>query len=255
MLEQRENEDSNIQDKHITDAIMTYLSDVAMILATNDHRGKIIKEPTRTAECYNRERDNFLTFLNGKVNEEAITALMPPQKSKNDVLKEVKSLVGSFLLSSFTKSKSDNKTKQNNNQITTIQTEVLNDYNLEPNDIGDETPNIFEALDEGGNWDSSRNTALEVLTNRCNEIDEDDGEYEILNPVREQINNNNLPPIITKQILNIITWALGAKVRIIQPNGKIIYKGYQNNPVITLLQVDKPNPHYRLGVNIFPIGF
>lgn len=256
MLERTKEKGSTVTEEHVTDAIMTYLSDVAMILATNDHRGKIVKEPSLTAECFNLERDHwfeFLEFFGGKPNSRDLVRLTPPEKTKGDVLKEVGSIGGSFALSMFTGSTSGTKTSQGKTEkdgvapITPIQQEVLGDYGLALGAMDGPQPNLFDALDGlmGEGPGMARLKALMRLVERCGVLEESSSEHQLLQPICDGINKNKLPLVISEQTLNVIAWALGAKIRVIQPNGKIMIKTYGDGPLLTLLQVDKPAPHYR----------
>jgi hypothetical protein len=48
---------------NISDTIMTYLADVAMILATNDWRPGILFQPSKVAEYFNLERHRWIAWL------------------------------------------------------------------------------------------------------------------------------------------------------------------------------------------------
>jgi hypothetical protein len=112
MVQQSREDGSTVKKAHVTDAIMTYLSDIAMILATNDHRGQIVAQPQRTADAFNLERTRWINSLTGGGDDDELIRLTPGVKTKSNVLNEVRGIAGSFMLSMFTKSTSATKTHQ-----------------------------------------------------------------------------------------------------------------------------------------------
>lgn len=254
MLQEAQQPNATITEAHVTDAIMTYLSDVAMILATNDQRPSIVTNPGRTAECFNLERTAWLAFLagNGAAGDADLIRLTPPTKTKSDVLGEVGSLAGSVVLSMFTKSTSTDKTVQGTGaQLTTIQQEVLTDFHLVLQPKGGASPSLFDALNGlglGGVGSDSRLAAFNRLVARQSAISQHSDEYKLLQPVRTRLATGTINTAIDYATLNVVAWALNAKIRVIQPNGQFIFKDYGGGPVHTVLQVDKPAPHYRFAV-------
>lgn len=249
MLHQTRQHNATMSEAHVTDAIMTYLSDVAMILATNDQRKEIVSNPGRTAQFFNLERTAWLTYVGGLGGADNLdlVRLTPPTKTSGDVLLEVGGLGKSFFLSMFTYSTSNDKTVQANGaQITTIQQEMLTDYGLTLQAKGTHaTPSLFDALNGLGVATDTRAKALNRLTSACSTYRPTDAEYKLLDPVRARLTTGTINTAIDYDTLNAVAFALDAKIRVIQPNGQFILKEYGTGALRTVLQVDKPAPHYR----------
>ncbi|MQA40749.1 hypothetical protein [Rugamonas aquatica] len=103
MLKKQESVDATVTTTDIHDAILTYLSDLAMITATNDKRSDILKHPRRTAACFNHYLQEWRSFLTLKDTQEArqLLALTPGSKSAGSVIRETISLIFKWVLSPF----------------------------------------------------------------------------------------------------------------------------------------------------------
>lgn len=246
---------ANVTEAHVTDQIMTFLSDIAMILATNDHRGRIVAEPQRTADAFNHVRTRWFAYLNGRPNAADLTRLTPGVKTKGSVLGEVASLAGRFILSIGTGSKDNSQLEQTKTGIinptyadlSNVQQGVLGDYglNLQPKNTGAPTPSFLNVLD-----DATGNAGGYIRMDLLNEIGQQlphnvPAINVALNQLQQDLMNNTLGRPISSDDLHYISALLVRKIRVIKPNGKIEVKG--NGNLLTLLEVIKPALHYRFG--------
>jgi hypothetical protein len=239
---------------HVTDQIMTYLSDIAMILATNDHRGQIVLEPQRTADAFNHVRGTWLIFLAAQPNGAQLVALTPGVKTKSAVLGEVASLAGRFVLSIGTGSKDNSQVEQTKNglfnpvytDLTSAQTGVLADHNLnlQPKNTGAPSPSFLNALDDVTGTAAGTNRLL-VLAAIGNVVrpHADLAIEAALVLLDQKLTNNTLESPISSDSLHYIAQLLGQTVRIVKPSGQMDATG--NGARLTLLEVIKPALHYR----------
>jgi len=238
----------NTTNAHITDTITTYLSDLAMILATNDHAGKIVIHPFLTAQYYNMARTHWLNYLAYKQNGVALTALTPGTKHAGNVLGEVGSLIGRAALSLFTSSTSDDKNKQGRalgvyDTLTKNQHDVLTEYNLA---LRPGSFNAFNSLD----------TARNVLLGQTQQVTVQNLQQLLptlngsrlrkINGYINSIQGNRFNGEIPSNLFYIIAQIIQAHLVIIQPNGKIDNYNEGHNGPYYLFYVPKPNPHYRI---------
>lgn len=238
---------------HVTDQIMTYLSDIAMILATNDHRGQIVLQPQRTADAFNLVRGAWLGFLGGQPNGAQLTALTPGGKTKSDVLGEVAGLAGRFILSIGTGSKDNSQVEQTKNgwlnpvyaDLTSAQTGVLVDHNLilQPKNLGQPTPSFLDALDDvtGNPAGFNRVWVRAAIHNAMPHGDP--VVHADLGLLEQKLANNSLESPISSDSLHYIAHFLARTIRIMKSNGQMEVRG--NGARLTLLEVSKPALHYR----------
>lgn len=232
-----------VTTEHVTDLIMTYLSDVAMILATNDHRPQIVTRSDATAEAFNLERLRWIAFLaNGDQTDADLTNLTPGTKTGGDVLKEVAELGGRRVLSALkpfggptNASKFSHARPQGVLDPTTqIQAEVLQDHGLNlvaAQGQGD----LFEVIEEAGGPHNARQAALAGMV----------GPQQVIQDAHAYVTNNAvIKGAVSWDNLNVIAWALGIKLRVLEPKGKFTVFEYPGNTV-TVVRVEKPTPHYR----------
>lgn len=246
----------DVTEAHVTDLIMTYLSDLAMILATNDNRIQILTQSDRTADAFNFVKQNWLQFIAGKNNANDLTRLTPPNKTGGDVISEVLKLAGSVVLSIGTKSTDDSQFKQTNtgffdpiySDLTQVQTNVLMDYGwgLANRNIGGNTPSFLNALDDalGSNDGNSRLLVRMEIGNQLTYHTPDPQVVNELNKLEQDLLNYKLRQPIISSDLHYISTLLKLTIRIIKPDGRIFSKGDGQN-IITLLEVPKPTLHYR----------
>lgn len=246
----------DVTEAHVTDLIMTYLSDLAMILATNDNRIQILTQSDRTADAFNFVKQNWLQFIAGKNNANDLTRLTPPNKTGGDVISEVLKLAGSVVLSIGTKSTDDSQFEQTNtgffdpiySDLTQVQTNVLMDYGwgLANRNIGGNTPSFLNALDDalGSNDGNSRLLVRMEIGNQLTYHTPDPQVVNELNKLEQDLLNYKLRQPIISSDLHYISTLLKLTIRIIKPDGRIFSKGDGQN-IITLLEVPKPTLHYR----------
>lgn len=243
----------DVTGAHVTDQIMTYLSDIAMILATNDHRGQIVLEPQRTADAFNHLRTGWLAFVGGQPNGAALTGLTPGAKSKSDVLGEVTGMMGKFILSIGTGSKDNSQIEQTKTglfnptyaDLTSAQTGVLADHNLnlQPKNSGAPTPSFLDALDDVTGNAAGHNRVQARVNIFAHRPDPDPATDAALGRLFVNLTNNTLESPISSDNLHYLAVFLNLKIRIIKANGQMEVKG--NGVRCTLLEVAKPALHYR----------
>lgn len=246
----------DVTEAHVTDLIMTYLSDLAMILATNDNRIQILTQSDRTADAFNFVKQNWLQFIAGKNNANDLTRLTPPNKTGGDVISEVLKLAGSVVLSIGTKSTDDSQFEQTNtgffdpiySDLTQVQTNVLMDYGwgLANRNIGGNTPSFLNALDDAlgvGDGDTS-SQLCDLIRDQFDQNDLNQQVREKLNVLIQYLQNNRIRQPITLDDLHFISALLRLTIRVVMPDGRIISMGNGLN-TITLFQVPKPRIHYR----------
>ncbi len=244
---------ADVTGAHVTDQIMTYLSDIAMILATNDHRGQIVAEPQRTADAFNHVRGGWLTFVGGQPNGVALAGLTPGTKTKGDVLGEVAGMAGKFILSIGTGSKDNTKIEQTKtgvfnptySDLTNAQVGVLADHtlNLQPKNLGAPSPSFLDALDDvtGSGAGTNRLQArADIFAHRPDPNPAIDAD---LGSLYQKLSNNTLESPISSDNLYYLAVFLNLKIRIVKANGQMEVKG--NGQRCTLLEVAKPALHYR----------
>lgn len=227
-------------DAHVTDLIMTYLADIAMVLATNDHRDRVYGESANTAAIFNLERARWLQMLgNGDAVDQQLVALTPPAKTGDDVRSEVRGTVGSFMLSMFTSSTSSDKYDHTRahgalSETSTIQAEVLGDHALALVPLaGANTDTLFEAIQAGGGPAHSRTLARAHLNGL-----QDQTLYNLIN------NTQHFRAELDWGGLNEIAEGVGRTLRILKPDGKFLVSN-NHGALVTLVWVKQPNPHYR----------
>lgn len=243
---------THISDAHITDVIMSYLADVSTILATNDHRAKVITSPIKSAQYFAYVRTNWLTWLAGNDPTGRITALTPPPQGAWDVVKEVGKLIGKFGLSIGTDSTSNRKHSQSTlptgalADATTIQTEVIGDYGwaIQPVTIGAPTPGLVEALEQSTGLPANTlipaiQAALPAAGVRTQE------QIDLDNRLTHMAAGNN-KGILPDTIINTLATEFNHIIRVLKPNGKIHTFGTGARLLSVLVQVPLPQPHYRV---------
>ncbi|MCA8831060.1 hypothetical protein [Hymenobacter pini] len=243
----------DVTGAHVTDLIMTYLSDIAMILATNDHRGQIIAEPQRTADAFNHVRTAWRLFIATQPNGPALLALTPGTKTKSNVLGEVASIAGKFVLSIGTGSKDTSKIEQTKTgmfsptyaEVTNAQAGVLADHNLnlQPQNLGAPLPSFLNALDDATGHAAGHNRLQARVDISTHRPDPDAAIDAALDQLYTKLTNNTLESPISSNSLHYLAAFLGVKIRIVKPNGQMLVRG--NGVRHTLLEVDKPAFHYR----------
>ncbi len=244
---------THITNEHISDVIMTYLADMAMILATNDHRGRLLNNLDRAAIYFNNLRTNWLAFLNTKQNNGGqLIALTPGQKTGGDVAKEVGGVVGSFMLSMFTNSISNAKENQQQNlgvwnPITQNQTEILGDYilQLQQPAFNSLRPSFFETLDAARN--QAQGTTAQLAQQRLQGVlSQQNLQAADITKIQNYIiaiTNGTYVGAVPDNLIYVLEQLLPYSIRVIAPNGQMAH--YGNKQVVTLLLVPKPNEHYR----------
>jgi hypothetical protein len=234
---------------HITDVMMSYLADLAMILATSDHRGRTVTNLQRTADYFNHVRAQWLAFLAGRPHGPALIPLTPPQQTKGSVAGEVTSIFGRFVGSLVTWSKSDVKARHTHgggglSPLSTNQTDVLADYALvlQPTNLGGVAPGFLNALDDASHRanDLTRNIVRGAIPGQ---LMADPTLAARLNPLNAKVTNYALTSPISEDEHRLIAVLSGLTVRVIQPNG--LMKTFGAGPVCTLLDVREPGAHYR----------
>lgn len=243
---------SHISDAHITDAIMSYLADIATILATNDHRGTVPFSLSRSSAYFTHVRANWMTWLAaGNDPTGRITALTPPNQSAGSVLKEVGKLTGSFALSIFTSSKSDRKHSQATlgggvlADTTTIQGEVLGDYGwaVQPITIGAPDPGFIEAVEQAAGLPAG--FLVGAIQGALPAVGAMTPQQLALNNRLTQIAAGNNKGILTDDIISTLATEFNHTIRVLKPDGKIDTFGTGVHlPLI--VQVPRPQPHYRI---------
>jgi Domain of unknown function (DUF4157) len=243
---------ADVTGAHVTDQIMTYLSDIAMILATNDHRGQIVAQPQRTADAFNHLRGGWLAFVGGQPNGAALAGLTPGAKTAGDVLGEVAGMAGKFVLSIGTGSKDNSKIEQTKTgvfnptyaDLTSAQTGVLADHNLvlQPKNTGAPSPSFLNALDDvTGNVAGYNRLRARAAINAHHEPD---AAIDLaLGQLYQKLTNNTLESPISSDNLYYLASFLGLKIRIIKASGQMEVRG--DGARITLLEIAKPALHYR----------
>jgi hypothetical protein len=238
---------SHVTDQHITDAIMTYLADVAMILATSDHRGRLLANMGRAAEYFNRERTSWLTYLDGKPDQVALTELTPGEKRGKDVFSEISGMAGRFILSMFTGSTSAAKAKQPlgpgavRAPITTNQSEVLGDHglHLQPEGASNKFfPTLNRALGVA-EWHTEGVTTVALPTRLPTETDANIGR--LTQDIMAGYDGD-----VPERVLKIAALETGRKILVIGRDGRMT--AYGDGAPVFLLQVSEPAPHYRFAV-------
>ena len=260
LRETQSNQESTISERQVSDTIMTYLSDIAIILGTKDDWGNLfwIRRQRMVAQYYNLERDKWLGFLEGKANEDDLKRLTPGTKTSWDVVGEVLGLLGSLIKSGFTTGATITKSEQVETggllpDITTNQQEVLTDhgFNLQPLTVTQADSYIYATLDAARGV-SATMTQNQILLRYLDYLDDVNNEtanpdlYRDIQEVVDDIIAEDFSGQQTDERVDYIAQGLNAKISVIQPNGKMILKnpGGQTGPYY-LLFVEKPTPHYR----------
>ncbi len=242
---------THISNAHITDAIMSYLADLATILATNDHRGRVVRDPGRSAAYFTHVRTNWLTWLAGGNDPTGqITALTPPNQTGGSVIKEVGKLIGSFSLSLFTKSKSNRKYQQSTlptgalADTTTIQGEVIGDYGwaVQPIAFGGPDPGFVEAVEQAAGL--PHNTLATALQTNLATVHPMTPDQQDLDNRLHQIVTGNNKGLLPDTIIATFATEFNHTIRILRPDGKIDTFGTATL-LPMLVQVPHPQPHYR----------
>jgi hypothetical protein len=243
---------THITNNHITDTIMSYLADVAMILATSDHKGMTAFHLDKTAQYFNHVRLDWLAYLGGKPLQVQITNLTPPVKTGTDVFKEVASIAGSFSLSMFTSSRNDEGATQTNvlgvpTPLTQNQTDVLADHNLvlQPLAVVGSSPKFMRAIDEARGLAIGQ-TAIQAVAQIQHQIHIQNIQNPLLATLNGQIQaiqNNTITGVPDTHLVNTIARVLHICIRVMEPNGRM--ETYGNGATFTLVEIWKPGFHYR----------
>lgn len=225
---------------HVTDLIMTYLSDIAMILATNDHRSQIVTSPSLTARAFNQERGRWLAALGNTPAEAELRRLTPPEKSTLNVLGEAGSMLGRIGLSALTSSTSvtdyAHEVQANVPAPTNrVQASVMAAHGLAVPGNANGPFTIFDAIDTVSGMPDSRATFLQRAgVNNPNQ--------EVAQTVQWVNANPNLTGEINATRLWVISQILGLNIRVLQPTGKMMEGGGAGRR--TIVWVRQPVPRY-----------
>lgn len=229
---------------HVTDLIMTYLSDIAMILATNDHRRDIATSPSLialTAAAFNQERNRWIASLLDTPADAELRRLTPPEKDGLAVAGEGLSLIGRKWISFLTSSTSDSgyaHDTQANVLATTnrVQAALLADHGLAVVGNNNGPFTLFDAINTVSGFPDSRDRFLRWAG--ANNPDQD-----IAQTVQWVNANQNLTAEINQMQLWAISQVLGFNIRILQPSGKMMEGGGPGRR--TIVWVRQPSPRYR----------
>ena len=220
---------STITLQHITDAIMSYLADLAMIQGTSDHRTRILTgRAIPTAANFNLLRNHWLQFLATQVTPQTATiiAQTPGVKTADDVKSEGKSLIGRYFLSIFTKSKDNDRFAQTGGNLSAVQNDILRDYGLA---LQPSAPVV-----NGTNFFTSFSRALGLADHIGENLFH-------LNPANALI--NNFAPLVPDDYVRETCTAGHFNIGIVRPSGKVDSFGGAFN--ILIFEI-KTNPkHYR----------
>lgn len=242
---------THITNAHITDTIMAYLADLAMILATNDHRGWTYFDAGKVAGYFTHVRAGWLAFLNGQPNVAQVTALTPGLQTGGDVRSAVHGVFGSFVLSLATYSSSDTRTTQATGAVTTtIQDEVLQDFNLtlQPANPLNSRTNFMRAIDNAQGWPNGR--ANQRVDNALSPA------IATANPANKALYQRYLPKVQSDSItgvpdpefINLLMYILPFNIRVLHQDGKLDTHNTTrpvNLPRAELVEVNEPSTHYR----------
>lgn len=236
-----------VEARHVTDLIMTYLSDISTILATNDHRGRVAISARRSAEIFNLERLRWLRSLDSTDPVEAsLIALTPGEQSAKNVLQEAGGLIGRLMISPFRNSTSQHEYEHDHpagapapDALTRVQVGVLADHNLRRFGANGNY-GFFEALNFAGGFNDSRLAAVNNLragvptaemTQLADSIEASDP---FLNPLK-------------RRSLNLIGASLNRSIRVLKPNGKMQQVNYAGQ-LVTLIYLKTEPPSYGIAM-------
>jgi hypothetical protein len=261
---------------HVTDLIMTYLADIAMILATNDDRPRVASNLRRTGQIFNLERARWIGWLNAKVAANnaaaqaaapqaqaqaqaqaapgnppnavlnALLALTPAPEDALGVLGEGASLKGRqglAFMRFWQRPTSDiNMRHQPQGQgaapTNRNQANVMADHGLQLVPAQGNATGLIDALSLAGlqNW---RNAAFLQL-------------FGLAQPDADAIRMTQIlggNQVIRRELtggeLARLAWAVQRRIRVLQPTGKMLQEGDAQHALVTLVWVREPAPHYR----------
>jgi hypothetical protein len=234
-------------EAHVTDLIMTYLSDIAMILATNDHRGQIVTHSDETATVFNRVRQRWIAWLhvNGTPTDNELIRLTPARRSGGDVIGEVGGIIGRRVLAGIRFWQSPTS---NNNMAhapvgagvaptNRIQTNVLADQGLQLQGFPGTRDTLFQAMVRAG-FPGAQHRIQQVIAGQHHP-------GEAVQRAGVIAANNNYRASIDYQMLDIFAQALQRRIRILEPSGRMLQAGNDQHALLTLVWVREPAPHYR----------
>jgi hypothetical protein len=234
---------------HVTDLIMTYLSDIAMILATNDQRKPkpVASNRDNIATVFNRERDRWIAWLhaNGTPADLALIQLTPPRKTGGNVLSEAGSIIGGRVMAGlrFWKGPTSSFNQAHRAQgmgvapANRVQEQVLTDQGLQLQGFAGTQDTLFQAMVRAG-FPGAQNRIQQVIAGQQHP-------GEAVQRAGVIANNNNYRASIDYQMLDIFAQSLQRRIRVLEPSGKMLQAGNNQHALLTLVWVREPTPHYR----------